>query len=297
MKPRLVLNLLGGLGNQLFQYACGWALAQEHGRALVLDAGSFDQYKLRPFLLDRLKITARRATGPELDAWGLQAGRFARIRRRLFGTAIAAVHEPAYTWGPLALPASGDVWLNGYWQSERYFAAHKAELKAQFAVKAAPNGVNARFLRAIRGAGPKAAALHVRRGDYVSSGFAARTHGSLGLGYYAAAVARLRAQVKGAKLFVFSDDPAWARANLPFAAQAVLVDANGPAAPEQDLRLMAACRHVVLANSTFSWWGAWLGERPGSRVLAPQQWFKTKKLDPRDLLPQRWQRVGNEGDR
>jgi hypothetical protein len=292
MKPRLVVNLLGGLGNQLFQYACGWALAQEHGREMVLDAGSFDQYKLRPFLLDRLKIKARRASDAELEAWGLPAGRLARIRRRLFGTAIASVREPAYTWNPVQLPAGKDVWLNGYWQSERYFAAYKKDLRAQFAVKAAVNGPNARLLKTIRAAGAKACAVHVRRGDYVSSALAARTHGTVGPDYYAAAVAKLRTKVKGAKLFVFSDDPAWARANLPFAAQASFVDANGPEAPEQDLRLMAACRHFVLANSSFSWWGAWLGEGPRSLVLAPLRWFKTPKLDPRDLLPARWERVG-----
>jgi hypothetical protein len=291
MKPRLVVNLLGGLGNQLFQYACGWALASEQGREMVLDAGSFDQYKLRPFLLDRLKVKARRATGQELGAWGLQAGRFARIRRRLFGTTIAAVHEPAYTWGPVQLPQGRDVWLNGYWQSERYFAAHKKALKVQFAVKAAATGINTRLLKVIRAAGAKACAVHVRRGDYVSSGFASRTHGTVSPEYYGAAVTRLRSQVKGAKLFVFSDDPVWARANMPFAAQASFIDANGPEAPEQDLRLMAACRHFVLANSTFSWWGAWLGEGPRSLVLAPKRWFKTSKLDARDLLPERWERV------
>jgi hypothetical protein len=291
MKPRLVVNLLGGLGNQLFQYSCAWALAQEQGRELVLDAGSFDQYKLRPFLLDRLKIKARCASAAELDAWGLQAGRFARIRRRIFGTSIASVREPAYTWGPLHLPEGQDAWLNGYWQTERYFAEHKAVLKAQFAVKAAASGLNAKLLKSIRAAGTRACAIHVRRGDYVSSMLAARTHGSIGPAYYSAAVARLRSQVKGAKLFVFSDDPAWARANMPFAAQALFIDANGPEAPEQDLRLMSACRHFVLANSTFSWWGAWLGETPRSLVQAPLRWFKTPKLDPRDLLPERWERV------
>ena len=123
---------------------------------------------------------------------------------------------------------------------------------------------------------------------------AARTHGTVSLAYYAKAVARLRARVRGAKLFVFSDDPTWARKHLPFASQSLFIDVNPPDLPEQDLRLMAACRHFVLANSSFSWWGAWLGEKSDSLVYAPKRWFKTLKLDARDLLPERWQRVDSD---
>jgi hypothetical protein len=258
----------------------------------VLDAGGFDQYKLRPFLLDRLAVKARVAAPEELKAWGLQAGRWGRLRRWAFGTRIAALHEKGLPWQPLKPPAGEDAWLHGYWQTERYFAGEAAELKRQFRVKAAPQGANAAWLKKIKAAGSRACAVHVRRGDYVSSFKAAYVHGSVGLPYYAEAVKRLRAKVKGAKLFVFSDEPAWAKANLPFAAEAEFVEANPPSAPEQDLRLMAACRHFVLANSSFSWWGAWLGEGPGSRVLAPARWFNDPAKDARDLLPPRWQKIG-----
>jgi hypothetical protein len=291
MKPRLVVNLIGGLGNQLFQYACGWSLAQSSGRQLVLDAGGFEQYRLRPFLLDRLAIRAPRASDEDLRGWGLQAGRWARIRRRFLGTRIAAVREQGLPWQALALPAGQDVWINGYWQTERYFASQAPSLRQQFKVRAQADAANARLLRQIKQAGAKAAAVHVRRGDYVSSPMAAYVHGSVGLAYYAEALRRLRAKVKGAKLFVFSDEPAWARAKMPFLGRATFVSANPPEAPEQDLRLMSACRHFVLANSSFSWWGAWLGEGAGSQILAPPRWFHDKSKDARDLVPERWQRV------
>jgi hypothetical protein len=291
MKPRLVVNLIGGLGNQLFQYACGWALAEAQGRELVLDVGGFEQYRLRPFLLDRLAIRARRALPQELEAWGLQAGPWARWRRRLWGTRIHTLRERGLPWQALELPLGQDVWLNGYWQTEHYFAPFAAGLKKQFVPRSKPDAANAKLLRQIRQAGAKAVAVHVRRGDYVSNPMAAYVHGSVGLPYYAAAVARTRSKVKGAKLFVFSDEPAWAQAHMPFLGAAAFVSANPPEAPEQDLALMAACRHFVLANSSFSWWGAWLGERKGSQILAPARWFNDKSKDTRDLLPERWQRI------
>lgn len=290
-RPRLVISLLGGLGNQLFQFACAYALARHEDRELVLDASSFGRQRLRAYRLDRFRVPARLAEPGELSAWGLEAGLWARLRRRLMGPRIATVAEQGFAYQALRLPHGEDCRLTGYWQSERYFEAQAPALRRALAWRAPARGINAAWLRRIRAAGPKAAAVHVRRGDYVSQARVAAVHGSLGLDYYAAALKRLRAAVKGARLFVFSDEPAWVRAQALFRG-AVVLDSNPPELPEEDLRLMAACRHFVIANSSFSWWGAWLGEARGTRVLAPRRWFADAGRDSRDLLPKRWARLG-----
>ena len=112
----------------------------------------------------------------------------------------------------------------------------------------------------------------------------------LEVGNYRAAVERLATAAEGATFFVFSEEPAWARANLHLGRPAHFVEGSGDR-PWEDVRLMAACRHFVIANSTLSWWGAWLGSWPGKRVVAPARCFASGELDTRDLCPPDWRRV------
>jgi len=283
----LALRLTGGLGNQLFQYACGWEAARTGGRELVLDSSGFEHYTLRPFLLGRLRVKARLASSSELKSWGMEGGLWPRIRRRLFGPRIKLIREEGLAWKPLELPMDRELCLQGYWQSELYFKASKKELLKQFQPHSAARGANAAFLKEISRAGSRAVALHLRRGDYVSDPSAAAVHGALGPDYYRAALKRM----KNPRLFVFSDEPAWARQNLPFLKGARFAEANPPEAPEEDLRLMSACRHFIIANSSFSWWGAWLGEKASSLVVAPRRWFKDARLDGSGIAPKRWSRI------
>ena len=111
--------------------------------------------------------------------------------------------------------------------------------------------------------------------------------------YYDQAVAAVRARLdRDPTVFVFSDDPAWAKENLPLPFEKIVVDFNGPEADYEDLRLMGLCQHNILANSSFSWWGAWLGETPGAIVTGPARWFADPKLSNPDILPDRWLRIG-----
>ena len=129
--------------------------------------------------------------------------------------------------------------------------------------------------------------VHVRRGDYVSLAAAAANHGTCTPEYYRAALDLLRQTVPAPTLFVFSDDPAWATANLRFDVPTRYVSHNPPSEPDQDLRLMSACRHAIIANSSFSWWGAWLGQGERRVVIAPSRWFADGRPTP-DLIPTDW---------
>jgi hypothetical protein len=132
--------------------------------------------------------------------------------------------------------------------------------------------------------------LHVRRGDFVSLNSAARVHGLCSVDYYARAINLVRSRCPGCHFLVFSDDPQWARAELPLDPSAVFVTGNAER-PEQDLILMSACGHHIIANSSFSWWGAWLAASQAKVVIAPKQWFLNAPRDTSDLIPDGWIRL------
>jgi hypothetical protein len=132
--------------------------------------------------------------------------------------------------------------------------------------------------------------LHVRRGDYVSNPDANKYHGTKGLDYYIAALARVNKSQKDSTVFVFSDDIAWCKKNLKLKAKKV-VWVDGKNSPIEDIYLMSLCKSNIIANSTFSWWGAWLNSNPKKIVVAPKVWFSDSNIDTSDLIPADWTRL------
>ena len=131
----------------------------------------------------------------------------------------------------------------------------------------------------------------MRRGDYVTNPTTHRYHGACGPDYYEAAQRLLLQTLGNAQLFVFSDDPAWVEANMRFVLPATILKHNSPEQDYEDLRLMALCRHHIIANSTFSWWGAWLSQSLEKIVVAPKNWFKEAGHTTEDLLPREWRTI------
>jgi hypothetical protein len=275
----IVTRLVGGLGNQMFQYAVGRHLALRRGTTLRLDLSWFQnvppgdtprRYALAPYGLDA-----------ELDGWTHVRRRpaaghgFAGRALRRFGTGLGkVVVDRAAGFRRDVLDAPDGTLLIGYWQSERYFRDVGSVVRDDLRLADPPRGREAAVLEAVRAA--PSVSLHVRRGDYLTNPAARRLLAPPGLGYYRAALALVAEQVEGLHVFVFSDDHAWCEANLDLGHRVTHVAHNGDAAAHEDLRLMAACRHHVLANSSFSWWGAWLEPEPGGIVVAPRRWV----LDP-----------------
>lgn len=132
--------------------------------------------------------------------------------------------------------------------------------------------------------------VHVRRGDYVTLASASAYHGLCTLDYYHRAIRHVAERVANPTLFVFSDDPEWTKANLHSPFPTHYVDHNPAGKAFQDLRLMSLCRHHILANSSFSWWGAWLSRSNGGLVIAPERWYAVNRPTP-DLIPARWIRM------
>jgi hypothetical protein len=173
------------------------------------------------------------------------------------------------------------------WESERYFIAFSDVIRQEFSFRSAPDALNQATIGEIQST--ESVALHVRRGDKAT--LTKPAHGVCGLDYYRTAIDLLSARVSKPHFFVFSDDPAWARENIKIKFPCTYLSHNAANQPTEDLRLMSHCQHFIIANSTFSWWGAWLGKNPAKCVIAPKNWFISPSISMQDRIPDRWIQV------
>tara|TARA_R110002094_G_scaffold11251_2_gene21101 strand:+ start:2502 stop:3347 length:846 start_codon:yes stop_codon:yes gene_type:complete len=272
-------RLHGFLGNQMFQYAAAADLAARLGVPVALDPRSA-LAKGQGNLTDvfHLPVAVPAHLPPDKDKHPL-----AYVAWRLLGRKPTMHREKSLAYDPAIKTWGDESYLHGYWQSDKYFASVADFLREVFVMTPAMSSENARMAEQIA-AGPSVA-LHVRRGDYVALGATAVCDQV----YYTAALKAVTDGLPDApKVFVFSDDPTWARDNLDVPFEKVVVDLNGRKTAHEDMRLMSLCQHNVIANSTFSWWSAWLNKNPGKRVAAPTRWFANDHQHNPDILPTDW---------
>jgi hypothetical protein len=289
------VRLQGGLGNQLFQYAAGLRLALRHRTILTLDLrwlGDSGTETRRRFELDAFAIEARRVGRPADSALGRRIGRACRrigaLREAWHPLGLRSLVERGHAFNSALLDAPDDVYLQGYWQSEKYFKDVEPVVRAQLRIVPSPAPAITEWVHELPRV--EAVAIHVRRGDYLTSPSNRRFHGVLPAEYYRAAVAEVVRHVPRPEFFVFSDDAAWCESSLALPCRFTVMDGSARRSYE-DLRLMSLCRHHVVANSAFSWWGAWLANAPGGVVIAPRRWFLDSTVDTRDLTPASWIRL------
>ena len=290
----VIVHLVGGLGNQMFQYAAGRALAHRNRTQLKLDVSAFEQDPLRSYRLHCLNVVASIATTDEVvrltkRGRGLWKRILRRIERYLPTCKRSVFADRSDRFDPDILRVRGSVYLAGYWQSEKYFKDIEPIIRQDFTIRDAPDPENQKLAHTI--ANTNSVSLHVRRGDYVSNPRILHKFGVCSLDYYRSAVARIAEEVDDLHFFIFSDDIRWARDHLRWQYPMTFVAHNGVDKDYEDLRLMSLCRHHVTANSTFSWWGAWLCANPAKIVIAPKRWFKEPGRDTRDLIPDWWHRI------
>lgn len=288
----VITQIIGGLGNQMFQYAAGHALSLKNGQALRLDVSGFAGYGLHQgFELQRVfDCPARIASEADVRSilgWQFSPG----IRQIVARPGLAAFRrkgfsvEPHFHYWPEIRKVPRDCYLVGYWQSEKYFQDTAAVIRADFTFKSPLVNRNAELAEQIGQA--NVVSLHVRRGDYAKYPKTNATHGLCSLDYYRAAIQYVADRVEQPYFFIFSDDIAWVKDNLKMDMPCQYVDHNQGAESYNDMRLMSLCRHHIIANSSFSWWGAWLNPDPGKIAIAPKKWFTTSQ-DTSDLLPTSW---------
>jgi len=288
----IISQIIGGIGNQMFQYAAGRALALEHGQSFLQDVSGFAEYELHQgFELQRVfDIPAQIATETQVrDLLGWQSLPFIQrivvrpgmeaFRRRGF------VVEPHFHYWPGIKSVPQDCYLRGYWQSERYFSKAAPVIRVDFTFKAALSGQNAELAAQIGQV--NAVSLHVRRGDYVKNPKTTAMHGLCPLEYYRTAVRYITERVEQPCFFIFSDDIPWVREHLTMNFPCRFVEHNQGAESYNDMHLMSLCRHSIIANSSFSWWGAWLNRHEDKIVMVPQKWFANDN-NVKDLFPLGW---------
>ncbi|HEY0977967.1 MAG TPA: alpha-1,2-fucosyltransferase [Flavobacteriales bacterium] len=291
---KVITRLMGGLGNQMFQYAAGHALARRLAVPLLLDRTFLDQrgpqvtWTPRHFELGVLRAPITFATEAEvrrarLELDDVQHRRWKRLLPMFFKDACfverVRIHDPAFE--QLTAP----VYLDGYWQNERYFSDTAEALRHELFLPAAePAPRNADLMEQMGSC--VSASLHVRRGDYVSLPEAASFHGVCSVDYYQDS-ARWLVEQGVDHFFVFSDDPDWVKTNIDLPGPATHINHNTGAESHWDLFLMKHCRHHIIANSSFSWWGAWLGEPAGKIVVAPERWLAGSDA-PDGIIPPTW---------
>jgi hypothetical protein len=280
----IVVRLIGGLGNQLFQYAAGRALARRRGVDLGLDVRAYANNRRR-YGLDAFAIKVAPVENRALPPRGLLDLLLGRLAGR---SPFTVYRENGPGFDPAVLSMPDGTYLKGYFQSDRYFADAVSEIRDELRTIGLPNTARTALQAAI--ADTCAVSLHVRRGDYLTDPKVNRVHGVLDIDYYLRATELIAARV-GVEptFFAFSDDPDWVEANLRLRFPLVVVRQRGAA--HEDLRLMAACRHHIVANSSFSWWGAWLNPSPDKIVVAPKAWFRDPAIDTSTLVPEGWLRT------
>lgn len=287
----IIVKLIGGLGNQMFQYAAGRALAVRHNVDLKFDLSALradpeGKYTKRHFALDVFGNLAPEATAEELRYFYQRSeSRVLRVLQRqmpsLFKRVYAAESGQGYHRSFARFPA--DTYLDGFWQSERFFVRFADRVRGDFEFRPEVKALGQHWMKSI--CSTNSVSLHVRRGDYISNSDVRKYHGVCSPDYYNAAVAELQKRHAPIELFVFSDDIAWCRDHLSFEVPVHLVDVNTAAT---DMYLMSLCRHHIIANSSFSWWGAWLNANKDKTVIMPEHWFVNVRSKDIDLVPRGW---------
>ena len=295
----IISQILGGLGNQMFQYAAGRALALGLGQPLRQDVSGFEGFagimEHREFELDRVfNISGEIATKAEIRRiLGWQS--LPQFRRILAKPGMSAfrcrgfVVEPHAHYWPGIQNVLHDSYLYGCWQSEKYFKEAAPVIRTDFRFKGFLAGQNAELAGQMDKV--NAISLHVRRGDYVTNPKTLARHGLCSMDYYHAAMKYISDRVEQPYFFIFSDDIPWIKDNLKINFPCQYIEHNSGTKSYNDMHLMSLCRHHIIANSSFSWWGAWLNPRGDKIVVAPKNWFANENDDKnniKDLFPYGW---------
>lgn len=280
----IISRIIGGLGNQLFQYAAGKALALRHHTELLLDVTAFDEYKLRNFDLAAFHTGLNFATKEQVNSF-INRSIAGKIRDNIFPMTFRKVYkEKQFHFQSRFLQAPANIYLQGYWQSEKYFLPVAEIIKKEFTVKEEYTR-NVTALAAKLSSTPSVS-VHIRRGDYKNP-TTVEIHGILEARYYKKAIQLINQKIPGACFYFFSDDMNWVKENLPVE-NAVYVSGVMSQTHIEDFFLMSQCKHNIIANSSFSWWAAWLNNNPEKIVIVPKNWFNKGPRDTYDLYPEGW---------
>jgi hypothetical protein len=291
----IIVNIIGGVGNQLFQYAFARSLTDKRGCLSKLDISGFSRYyKLHNYSLNHFNIQGVFSSPQE-------ANRFRPINRSLlkiysifqsFRPKLRQKYFKERNWFVFdsdVFRVNTPVYFDGYWQNEKYFKEIERDIREELTFKTPPNEENILAMRKIKQV--NAVSIHFRRGDYVASFFSRKIQAVCNLEYYRKAVELIGSKIQNPHFFAFSDDPNWVKENFKTNFPVTYLTHNNAEKNYEDLRLMSLCNHHIIPNSSFSWWGAWLNPNPEKIVIAPMSWSNLPGVDSSNATPLSWLRL------
>ena len=272
----------------MFQYAAGRTLAHLNKTLIKLDVSSFSENKLRTFDLLAFNANPGFATKQEISSL-LPVHNFEKAFQYLSPLKKRSYYrEKEFSFDRKVLDLGRNVYLKGYFQSEKYFLPAKDVIRSDFAFKKDLVKDIEDFSASLKKTG--SVSVHIRRGDFDKDPVTTDYHGTLDISYYNTAIELIRSKIPNATFYFFSDNIDWVKETLSIP-NAAFVSGNITKNHIEDLYLMSQCQHNIIANSSFSWWGAWLNNNPEKIVIAPQKWFNKGPKDTQDLLPEKWIKI------
>lgn len=282
----IIVRLIGGLGNQLFQYCIGRKLAMRHQVPVKLDLSVYDNDASRECRLHFFNVSYAVASPKEVNAMVAiyeNDAFYAKVYRKLEKKFLPKyrrkyfVEHDYYMFEPDLLKVGSKVLIEGFWQHHRYYQDLPQQILAEFTLK--NEFVEKYGILDQIAADHRSVSVHIRRGDYVSDPNNLSWFGILSPDYYQRAMAYIESNIKDPRYYIFSDDLDWARDHLAVNTEAVYVDIAKGQKEYLELEAMRRCRHHIIANSSFSWWGAFLNENPDKLVIAPSKWLAQEALN------------------
>jgi hypothetical protein len=291
----IVAKIVGGLGNQMFQYAFAKKLALQHKVELKLDISAFEnsinpsKNDNRTFDLPIFNIKIQIASTEEIHKFS--KSKFSKLLDYMclnlpIKSNYFYLKEPYFHYFKNAVQAPSNTYVDGYWHSEKYFLNIKETLLTDFKLRTEFSADINTLIKEIKSV--NSVSLHVRRGDYISNEANKKIYAQCNNNYYSVAIDYILRKIPNAKFYIFSDDIQWAIDNIKINGAKHFVNSNAEKKHFEDFFLMTNCKNNIIANSSFSWWAAWLNNNIEKIIIAPNKWYVDGVKNTKDLIPSQW---------
>jgi hypothetical protein len=292
----IVIKIQGGLGNQMFQYAFANVLAEKNKTKAIIDDSIYnitekkEGYTPRKFELSIFDNQYNFAKEADLLLFD-KLSFINRIKKKIGLNYPKIINDSTFEYSEEAGSVKTPVFATGYFQSYKYFIGFESLIKNLFDFPVEYlSQENLDLIPIVKK--DNAVAIHIRRGDYVTDKITNQFHGSCGFDYYTEAISHITSKIENPTLVFFSDDSQWVKENFDsLSFNKIFISHNIGINSWIDLFLMSISSHNIIANSSFSWWGAWLNDNPKKIVVAPKTWFQGQQIDINSLIPQEWIKI------
>jgi len=292
----IIAELVGGLANQMVIYAAAKALSEHLQVELKIDITKINKDKKRNYALNHLNIGAKIATQKEIDfvcqksnLWIINKIKN-KVRKKCNGNTFGIYVEPSISYDPNFFSLKDNTFIRGHFINAKYFSAIKEILRHEFQIKSSLSKKSKELIDPITSS--NSVSIHIRRGDYANERKTNEIHGLIPIDYYKTSIDLISNRIKSPNFYIFSDDITWVKENLQTTQEMHFIEHTNGETAYEDLYMMSQCKHNIIANSGFSYWGAWLNTNEEKIIISPKQWCADNKLNDRfKLIPKEWLKI------